>query len=114
VALWHLVIPSNPLLALYQLHYCGFGAIRGYERIDGGRAEGNEILDVSCRDGQAMNPSGRGNQRIKPMLPRPAVEQPRPTSECLGIDRGIGIGLRNLPEPPAVASQAPARSTTRA
>ncbi|MER9877240.1 sterol desaturase family protein [Mesorhizobium sp. M0195] len=29
-ALWHLVIPSNPILALYQLHYTGFGAIVGH------------------------------------------------------------------------------------
>lgn len=30
VSFWHLVIPSNPLLALYQLHYAGFGAIPGH------------------------------------------------------------------------------------
>ncbi|MEY4751626.1 MAG: hypothetical protein RIQ60_3840 [Pseudomonadota bacterium] len=30
VALWHLVIPSNPILALYQLNYSGFGAIPGH------------------------------------------------------------------------------------
>lgn len=30
VALWHLVIPSNPILALYQLHQAGFGAIPGH------------------------------------------------------------------------------------
>ena len=30
VALWHLVIPSNPVLALYQLHFAGFGAIPGH------------------------------------------------------------------------------------
>ncbi len=30
VALWHLVIPSNPMLALYQLHFAGFGAIPGH------------------------------------------------------------------------------------
>jgi sterol desaturase/sphingolipid hydroxylase (fatty acid hydroxylase superfamily) len=34
VALWHLVIPSNPLLALYQLHYAGFGAIPGHIGFD--------------------------------------------------------------------------------
>jgi sterol desaturase/sphingolipid hydroxylase (fatty acid hydroxylase superfamily) len=34
VALWHLVIPSNPLLALYQLHYAGFGAIPGHVGFD--------------------------------------------------------------------------------
>lgn len=30
MALWHLVIPSNPILALYQLHRAGFGAIPGH------------------------------------------------------------------------------------
>ena len=24
VAFWHLIIPSNPILALYQLHFAGF------------------------------------------------------------------------------------------
>jgi sterol desaturase/sphingolipid hydroxylase (fatty acid hydroxylase superfamily) len=30
VALWHLVIPSNPLVAMFQLHAAGFGAINGH------------------------------------------------------------------------------------
>ena len=30
VALWHLVVPSNPILAIYQLHIAGFGAIPGH------------------------------------------------------------------------------------
>lgn len=30
VALWHLVIPSNPIVALFQLHVAGFGAINGH------------------------------------------------------------------------------------
>jgi sterol desaturase/sphingolipid hydroxylase (fatty acid hydroxylase superfamily) len=34
VALWHLILPSNPLLALYQLHYSGFGAIPGHIGFD--------------------------------------------------------------------------------
>jgi sterol desaturase/sphingolipid hydroxylase (fatty acid hydroxylase superfamily) len=34
VALWHLVIPSNPVLALYQLHFAGFGAIPGHIGFD--------------------------------------------------------------------------------
>ena len=34
VALWHLVIPSNPILALYQLHQAGFGAIPGHIGFD--------------------------------------------------------------------------------
>jgi sterol desaturase/sphingolipid hydroxylase (fatty acid hydroxylase superfamily) len=30
VALWHVVIPSNPIVALFQLHAAGFGAINGH------------------------------------------------------------------------------------
>ncbi len=30
VALWHLVIPSNPVVALFQLHMAGFGAVNGH------------------------------------------------------------------------------------
>lgn len=40
VALWHLVIPSNPVVALYQLHFAGFGAIPGhigFDRIEVGK-----------------------------------------------------------------------------
>lgn len=32
--LWHLVLPSNPVLAIYQLHYAGFGAIPGHMGFD--------------------------------------------------------------------------------
>jgi sterol desaturase/sphingolipid hydroxylase (fatty acid hydroxylase superfamily) len=34
VAFWHLVIPSNPILALFQLHLAGFGAINGHIGFD--------------------------------------------------------------------------------
>ncbi len=37
VALWHLVIPSHPIVAMFQLHAAGFGAINGhigFERIE--------------------------------------------------------------------------------
>jgi len=34
VALWHLVIPSNPIVALYQLHIAGFGALNGHIGFD--------------------------------------------------------------------------------
>jgi len=34
VAFWHLIIPSNPILALYQLHFAGFGAIPGHVGFD--------------------------------------------------------------------------------
>jgi sterol desaturase/sphingolipid hydroxylase (fatty acid hydroxylase superfamily) len=34
VAFWHLIIPSNPILAFYQLHFAGFGAIPGHVGFD--------------------------------------------------------------------------------
>nr|WP_315243767.1 sterol desaturase family protein [uncultured Albidiferax sp.] len=34
VALWHLVIPSNPIIALFQLHIAGFGALNGHIGFD--------------------------------------------------------------------------------
>ena len=34
VALWHLVIPSNPIVGLLQLHMAGFGAINGHIGFD--------------------------------------------------------------------------------
>lgn len=34
VALWHLVIPSNPVVALFQLHVAGFGAVNGHLGFD--------------------------------------------------------------------------------
>lgn len=40
MAFWHLIIPSNPILALYQLHRAGFGAIPGhigFDKIETGR-----------------------------------------------------------------------------
>jgi sterol desaturase/sphingolipid hydroxylase (fatty acid hydroxylase superfamily) len=43
MALWHLVIPSNPILALYQLHRAGFGAIPGhigFDKIEVGQDNG--------------------------------------------------------------------------
>jgi sterol desaturase/sphingolipid hydroxylase (fatty acid hydroxylase superfamily) len=30
VALWHVVIPSHPIVAMFQLHAAGFGAINGH------------------------------------------------------------------------------------
>lgn len=30
VAFWHLAIPSNPIVALFQLHLAGFGALNGH------------------------------------------------------------------------------------
>jgi sterol desaturase/sphingolipid hydroxylase (fatty acid hydroxylase superfamily) len=34
VAFWHLVIPSNPIVALFQLHIAGFGAVNGHIGFD--------------------------------------------------------------------------------
>ena len=34
VAFWHLVIPSNPIVALFQLHIAGFGAVNGHLGFD--------------------------------------------------------------------------------
>jgi len=42
-ALLHLIIPSNPLLAIYQLHIAGFGAVVGhigFDKIELGEATG--------------------------------------------------------------------------
>jgi len=33
-AFYHLVLPSNPILMIYQLHYAGFGAIPGHVGFD--------------------------------------------------------------------------------
>ena len=34
VAFWHLIIPSNPVVALFQLHMAGFGAVNGHIGFD--------------------------------------------------------------------------------
>jgi sterol desaturase/sphingolipid hydroxylase (fatty acid hydroxylase superfamily) len=34
IALLHILIPSNPILAIYQLHYAGFGAVVGHVGFD--------------------------------------------------------------------------------
>ena len=34
VSFWHVVLPSNPMVALYQLHFTGFGAIPGHIGFD--------------------------------------------------------------------------------
>ncbi len=31
---WHFIIPSNPIIALYQLHFAGFGAVPGHVGFD--------------------------------------------------------------------------------
>lgn len=45
VALWHLVIPSNPIVALFQLHIAGFGAVNGHIGFDKLELTENASLD---------------------------------------------------------------------
>ena len=45
VALWHLVIPSNPIIALYQLHFAGFGSIPGHIGFDKVEITENSAFD---------------------------------------------------------------------
>jgi sterol desaturase/sphingolipid hydroxylase (fatty acid hydroxylase superfamily) len=45
VALWHLVIPSNPIVALFQLHVAGFGAVNGHIGFDKLEVGGGKALD---------------------------------------------------------------------
>jgi len=45
VALWHLVIPSNPILALFQLHIAGFGAVNGHIGFDKLELAGESTLE---------------------------------------------------------------------
>ncbi|MCV6593684.1 MAG: sterol desaturase family protein, partial [Silicimonas sp.] len=44
--IWHLILPSNPVLALYQLHQAGFGAIPGHVGFD--RIETGEESSLSA------------------------------------------------------------------
>lgn len=40
---WHFVIPSNPVIALYQLHFAGFGAVPGhigFDKVETGEESG--------------------------------------------------------------------------
>lgn len=45
VAFWHLVIPSNPILAMFQLHIAGFGAVNGHIGFDKLELTENRTLD---------------------------------------------------------------------
>jgi len=42
---YHLIIPSNPIIALYQLHYASFGAIPGHVGFDKVELRGTASLD---------------------------------------------------------------------
>ncbi|MBG1233502.1 sterol desaturase family protein [Aestuariivirga litoralis] len=46
MAFWHLIIPSNPILALYQLHRAGFGAIPGHVGFDKMEVGANGGIDT--------------------------------------------------------------------
>ena len=43
--LYHLVIPSNPVIALYQLHFAGFGAIPGHVGFEKMEVGGDRAVD---------------------------------------------------------------------
>lgn len=45
---YHLILPSNPIIALYQLHYAGFGAVPGHVGFDK-----VEITDETAIDSHA-------------------------------------------------------------
>jgi len=45
VALWHLVIPSNPLIALFQLNAAGYGAVNGHIGFDKLELTENSAID---------------------------------------------------------------------
>jgi sterol desaturase/sphingolipid hydroxylase (fatty acid hydroxylase superfamily) len=45
VALWHLVIPSNPIVGLFQLHLAGFGAVNGHIGFEKLELGGERMLD---------------------------------------------------------------------
>lgn len=45
VALWHLLIPSNPVVALFQLHIAGFGALNGHIGFDKLEVSDDRALD---------------------------------------------------------------------
>ncbi|TPE44563.1 sterol desaturase family protein [Amaricoccus solimangrovi] len=49
VGLWHLVIPSNPIVALFQLNIAGFGAVNGHIGFDK-----LELTDETALDSHAF------------------------------------------------------------
>jgi sterol desaturase/sphingolipid hydroxylase (fatty acid hydroxylase superfamily) len=44
-AFYHLILPSNPILMLYQLHYAGFGAIPGHVGFDKVEVGEDKLVD---------------------------------------------------------------------
>lgn len=45
MAFWHLVIPSNPIIGLFQLHMAGFGAVNGHIGFDKLEVTDEKTLD---------------------------------------------------------------------
>ena len=43
---WHFIIPSNPIIALYQLHFAGFGAVPGHVGFDKVEISENKTFDT--------------------------------------------------------------------
>ena len=43
---WHFVIPSNPVVALYQIHFAGFGAVPGHIGFDKVELPGGRVMDT--------------------------------------------------------------------
>lgn len=43
--LYHLILPSNPVLAIYQLHFAGFGAVPGHVGFDKIEVTENSVID---------------------------------------------------------------------
>lgn len=46
VALWHLILPSHPVIMLFQLHKAGYGAVTGHVGFDKIELGGDRILDT--------------------------------------------------------------------
>lgn len=44
-AFYHLILPSNPIIMLYQLHYAGFGAIPGHVGFDKVEVGDEKLVD---------------------------------------------------------------------
>ena len=43
---WHFLLPSNPIIALYQLHFAGFGAVPGHVGFDKVEISENKAFDT--------------------------------------------------------------------
>ncbi|MEE2775113.1 MAG: sterol desaturase family protein [Pseudomonadota bacterium] len=43
---WHFILPSNPIIALYQLHFAGFGAVPGHVGFEKVELTNNRAFDT--------------------------------------------------------------------